>query len=173
MIAVIQDVRLSWTKRSRSGLGARRRSVAPKIFELPEIPRCAAPLSVVFHTIHLDEATDFTPVHHIETEAWTAGRTHRIPGFTIRISPEGITVVFAWEWEVGAPERSKEPRQVLSVPPGRWGQAAYNGRYTTLLGLDDWKYHQQVVNLCLTDQATTAPFAGPPIRSFQSLVELR
>lgn len=128
---------------------------------------------MVLHAVGLDEASGYTPTHDMEVMAWSPGQVHRIPGLAIRVAEDSVTAEFAWEWEVGAPERSRERRRVLTVRPGTWCSAAWNGRYTTLLGLDGWKYHQRVVNIALLEKPSLEPFAGEPTRSFSSMADLR
>jgi len=173
VIAVVQDVVVRWTRASRGGHGARERSALPRVFELPRLPEATASLATLLHTVTMDEADDFRPAHQLEVVPWTSGRVHRLPGLSIRIARDGITVDFAWEWSVGAPERDAPPRRVVTIGPAEWGRAAYNGRYTTLAGMDDWKYRERTLSVAMLEAPTTRPFVGEPRKTFESLADLR
>jgi hypothetical protein len=173
MTAILQDVQIRWTKASRAGERASQRNRVPRVYPVPGVSPTGSGLQVVHHGIVADEADGFRPVHEVVVEAWPDGRMHRVPGLALRISAIAITGTFAWEFSCGAPERSREPRQVLAVRPGTWGRATWNGRYTTMQGLDQWKYHERVLNIALFEELPADPFAGEPAKLFESLADLR
>lgn len=184
MIVIVQEVLIRWQKGERSGDGPRARAALPRRYPLPGLPPLPLPneagkvLTLLRHRVTLDAAEGYAVSEELEASREAAGSRFTIPGFTLRLDTERATMTFAWEWAVGAPERSTHPRQVVAVSPGEWGTAAWNGRYTTLQGLDGWKYHELTLNVAMLDPSTRLqsgfdPFSGEPRKRFSSLEDLR
>jgi hypothetical protein len=191
MIAVIQDISLRWTKQSRSAEGATaRRAAARDRFPVSEVSDVGPPpgssvgagrpeaspaagLRLLRHHVSLAEEDGFRPMHGGTWDDWPDGKVHRMPGLAIRVTRNAVEVTWAWEWSCGAPERSSEPRLVLTVRPGCWSQAQWNCRYTTLAGLDGWKYEERTVNIGLFEELPDSPFSGEPARRFRAMADLR
>jgi hypothetical protein len=175
MVIVIQHISTHWTKASRSGPGAKRRSSVPDALPLPFTPDPASELTLVKHTVRYDEEDGFaTPHQDVAIGGAVEGRVERFRCVQVRVVDGRAGVVYAWEpSQGGAPPRSTYHRQVLDLAAGEWGRVTYNGRHSALSGMSGWWYRQDVVNVAVLQCAVQEPFAGAPSREFSDLAHLR
>ncbi|KAB2379002.1 hypothetical protein [Actinomadura montaniterrae] len=148
MDIVVQWVRVYWTKESRGGPGAVRRSVLPEAFPLPE----AEPPFV--HEMHMLERNGFSPSTTVtsghppksQVEMTEADNCLRV--LPVRDAPEWASSGLDVTWRPAAV--TMRPRQTL-----RW---QINHRLTAEGG---WYYRLDTLNVSYGNR-TTEVFLRPP-----------
>lgn len=149
MDIVVQWVRTSWTKRSRGGPGAIRRSTLPEAFPLPE----SAPPFV--HEVRMQERDGFTPTTTItsglppttDVELTETDDTLRVL-LVAQAIPEWASNGLDLAWRPAAV--TLRPRQTL-----RW---QITHRFTTERG---WHYRLDTLNISY-GKHTAEVFLHPP-----------
>jgi hypothetical protein len=136
-VVLVQRIRTVWTKESRGGTGAQRRSATPTAFVLPRLP---APKHLILHEVSLNEATDFA-IEEREHERDLG--TLDLGWVVIAASAHQVAVRFA-----SPSEQSGEPRvrarDAFSLDRAQWGRVAYNLRHGAERG---WWYEQVLINV--------------------------
>lgn len=137
---------VTWTKESRGGEAAGRRTAACRVSE----PTFTAPLpggatDFLFHTT-LAEANGFRPLESVEAIEWPGGNQLFIRPlrFTKRVGT--LMVVIENDYmALGAPRRCWGRIDLFAQQPGEVGQIEYNGRFsskTCFHHTSGWHYQQ-------------------------------
>ncbi|MFD9882555.1 hypothetical protein ACFWZT_13945 [Streptomyces alboflavus] len=132
MDVTVQWVRTSWTKQSRGGEAAARRSAAPVGFALPH------GLAPHPHTVRMHERDGFAP-HHGQGELKRVDVQLREAEGRLRVFPR-VQPLFA------LPPRPRRPPAVRLVP-GQWVRWQLNYRFSSAAGIRDWSYWMDTFNI--------------------------
>ncbi len=146
---LIQEIRVNWSKKYRSGKAAAVRNAVPEVFDLP-----ASNSPHGYHqTLLFMEETGFeVPKSSMDEfkERVGAGGYWFFECMRTRFEGEDMVVVYAYDPNVGAPRRTAMAREVMKLKPGEWGQIIYNSRSSmkSLTTAGEWRYQKVVFNLC-------------------------
>jgi hypothetical protein len=136
-VLVVQRIRTVWTKESRGGAGAQRRSATPTAFALPRFP---APNHLLVHEVDSNEATDFA----VEERDYEQDLAPLDLGWVvIESSAHQVGVRFASPSDLSGEPRVRA-RDAFTLDRGQWGRVAYNLRHTEDRG---WWYEQVFINV--------------------------
>lgn len=173
-MVVVQEVTLWWTKKSRSAPGSTVRNAVPELFEVPFRPATMNRTGVAYHGVLIQEWLGFGQIEQTVDElACPDTEPVKLGCLYIRPREEVTEVVYAYDFDCGgAPVRTPLPRVVLTLRPGQWGRAVYNGRF------EDWKtrewlYKKVVANVAHVQDTEEQVFSGAPSKSFADLALLR
>jgi hypothetical protein len=157
MEVAAQWVRTSWTKRSRGGVEARRRSAVPVVFPLPET---ALPMT---HEVTLDERSLFVPrevLHRAEPVAEEVELTE----------DGGMLRVYLTAYPFGTPCRWRRPPAVR-LEVGQWLRWQINYRIPGPC-CGEGSYRQDTLNLAYGKVCTNI-FQGTPSHRRDERAHLR
>jgi hypothetical protein len=152
-----QWIRTSWTKRSRGGAEAGRRSTVPVAFPLPDI---TLPIT---HEVTLDERSLFAPrslVHHAEPANAEVELTEA----------DGMLRIHLAATAFGMPRRWRRPPAVR-LAAGQWLRWQINYRFPGLCR-GEWTYRQDTLNLAY-GKVSANIFQGTPARHVDERAPLR
>ncbi|MBF6469883.1 hypothetical protein IU427_32685 [Nocardia beijingensis] len=164
MQILLQWVRTSWTKKSRSGAAAAARNTAPIAFELPVIGRA------IIHEVTLNECDAFRPISTLRD--LPASRPEMMIESVSLAEKQGklrILPTIPALWQI--PPRRRRPPAV-HVEPGQWIRWQLNYRFSSATGDGDWSYHLHTLNVAY---GPTQPdtFFGTPTRYVDERGSLR
>lgn len=169
---VIQEIKVRWSKESRSGAAAAQRQATPSAWALPERPLGSFGLhqELVFEeSCHFQ----FTQARVLDI---TDEHRHYLAGCVqVHREPPVVIVMYCYYEEAGgAPERTHHPRQVLQLNVGEWGRVIYNGRFTNSRPTGGaWLYQQVTVNIAHLQHYEPQTFLdGQPVKVFTDLAKL-
>jgi hypothetical protein len=129
MDTVVQRVGMSWTKESRGGREAVRRSAAPTAFPIP------SGLASALHEVSLLESSSFQPHAQVRDLAECGMNLLEADGFLTVSPPEAIPG--------GVPRRDWRPPAVR-LAPGQWLRWQINYRFG---GRTNWTYRLETFNV--------------------------
>ncbi|WP_030687808.1 hypothetical protein [Streptomyces sp. NRRL B-1347] len=132
MEVTVQWVRTSWTKQSRGGAAAVRRSAVPVGFALPH------DLAPAAHTVWMHERDGFVPHHGQEVCKRVDVQLCEAEG-RLRVFPR-VRPLFA------LPPQPRRPPAVRLVP-GQWVRWQLNYRFSSAAGVRDWSYWLDTFNI--------------------------
>ncbi|WP_457033558.1 hypothetical protein [Kitasatospora sp. P5_F3] len=132
MEITVQWIRTSWTKQSRGGEAAARRSAAPVGLAVPQ----AWASSV--HVVRMHEEDDFEP-RESQGELRSVNVSLREAEGRLRVLPR-VDPLF------GLPPRLRRPPAVRLIP-GQWVRWQLNYRFSSAAGIRDWSYWLDTFNI--------------------------
>jgi len=138
-VLVVQRVVTTWTKESRGGPEAARRSATPSALPLPVMP--AAESGAVVHFVTLAEQRAFAPTEEAAVCQF-ADLPRFVPELELRADGDDLQIRFVWGGPVGAPERARGA--VTRLRPGEWCRVLHNGRFPEE---STWSYQSTVLNV--------------------------
>ena len=156
-MTIVQQIETIWGKESRSSEKAAIRNSVPDAFEAPISEKGKS----LHQYIHFDEKTEFKHPTSKISSIDDNRKNHFFDAVRVYFEDDVLKVVYSYSPDqVGAPERSPVPRQVLSLNNGEWGKVVYTGRFCgSYTGYGDWFYRKEVFNI--------ANVSGPHVRIFQ------
>lgn len=146
-MVLIQEIRTVWSKASRGGAAAARRSSVPEA-ALFHPPGARPAAGQIFHRVlFYGEANDFAGPIKSEAAELTADSTS-VGCVRVEVSARGLTVAYEYDYGCGGlPPRMARPgvglREEMTVGPESWARVRYNGRFSG----EDWWYQKVVVNV--------------------------
>lgn len=176
---IIQHIHITWTKASRGGHLAERRSEIPDAFAIPKPPATYDKSQhYIVHDVEFGERNEFAEPIRSQTTAPNIDTTFTTKNCTVELADNSATVIY--EWRDGAPERhffdkSGTPvpvRKQLQVTADQWVRLEYNGRF---VGYDcgNWWYEHSIVNVALASAECLDVFlATRPSASFKQVAHL-
>ena len=164
MRAVVQQVSVTWTKRSRGAPGAVARSAVPEGFPLPD--DAAAPSALVVHHVRAAERDGFIPVERVEIpdHGVAAEDLARVELAVVDGALAVARPAARWDRTLAYPRARHQLRKAaFRLTPGTWGRLRANFRHAPEWCGDGW-YQQIVVNVAwLPDGPAPAElFTGTP-----------
>jgi hypothetical protein len=162
---VAQWVTTEWTKRSRGGPGAARRSAVPQGFRLPGRKRG------VVHEVMITERNDFQPIESFGAEPPEREPSLARSGLRLVRADKGVRVELLLARH-GAPSRARRPPAVW-LAPGEWlrWQVNYRMSWPVIEG-GRWEYRQDTLNIAV-GPADPELFFGEPTRHIDERGYLR
>ncbi|WP_326946372.1 hypothetical protein OG439_44580 [Amycolatopsis sp. NBC_01307] len=155
MDVVAQQVRTTWTTRSRGGAAASRRNRVPTVFPLPDHAGGQV------HRVDVDESTGFEPRFAVRP-------IDELAGITLR-ERDGVLEVQVAAAPMGWPRR--EWRPMVRLEPGEWLRWQINHRFgATCMCGSEWSYRLETLSLAY---GGVPDFTGTPTRTVAELGDLR
>ncbi|MCA9039207.1 MAG: hypothetical protein KDA65_02540 [Planctomycetaceae bacterium] len=176
---IVQHILITWTKASRGGPLAERRSEIPVAFPVPHPP----PVydrneNYIVHKVDFGERNEFVSPIRSQTILRSIDTKFSTTNCTVEFTDAVADVVY--EWRSGAPEqkffdKSGTPvpvRKRLNVETGKWVRVEYNVRFS---GYDcgNWFYEHSIINVALaTPESLDIFVTSKPSAEFQQLSHL-
>lgn len=165
---LIQHLLVDWTKLTRGGVGARKRSALPRAAKVPPISNMAP---FVLHRLLYLERDDFRPASTLITADSAAGLAVKVLEFSWQDSR--LSVRFYRDGFNAATPSAYPFKNVFTLQPQEWGRLEYNGRYSGMYS-GEWWYEQHVYNIGLFDNWKPNVFVKTaPVSEFSELAQLR
>ena len=165
-LLVVQEIIVTWTKKSRGGAMAAQRNAIPEAFPLPSVPDIKYSSALVHNKVTFYKGAH----HHITVEALLQKNVYW--GCTSAYwDGTHIVVTFSYNRNCGgAPDRIAFPRKVLTLALGTWGRVRHNGRFSGIEG--QWTYQKTVLNIGYFDNLTENVFLTKPQRVFSEMADV-
>jgi hypothetical protein len=139
---IIQRIIVEWTKKSRGGIGAKRRSQIDEALRIP--PTSDSTSTYVFHNVRIAEWFDFNEQATMETSS--AKKQLETEPLNFHVAAGVLKTRFCWSREhCGAP--SRESRDLFVLSKNQWARFVCNGRFSKDLDTGEWTYHKTVFNI--------------------------
>ncbi|PHS03080.1 MAG: hypothetical protein COA78_19330 [Blastopirellula sp.] len=140
---VIQHIHTTWTKQSRGGDGARRRSSVPEAVKLPSTV-LATPY--ILHQSRFDEGSNFRQTDLVKS-AKNIGDLN-LKDLELKIEDNQISVRYHRDHSNAAKEHPHPYSDVFTLNKSEWGQLTFNGRFTDF-DTGQWSYEKSTYNIGL------------------------
>ena len=168
-ILVVQNIRIVASLESPELVASIRRTLLPEPARVLLPPATEANFVVLQHLVREGMHPYYGPPE--ELILLESAQDFTLGGVTIQPHPHITRLSYEYSVsEVGAPRRSRWPRQ-FEVRPGEWVQFACNGRFSSWTDL--WYYARSVFNVGLFDAPTGREFTETePVERYRDLARL-
>jgi len=173
MLVIVQEIKVSWTKKSRGGEGSVQRNTVPEVFILPPVQPVKYDDVLIHQQIRFGESNDFDmPNGELKTEKFEVNTRSEFGCLSLRFKPAQLEIQYKYGWScTGAPRRDDHP-WTRFLDAGQWIQMIYNGRFNS--GWESfWTYHKTVFNIALLAQFNPDIFLKQPTHKFTDMADLR
>ena len=169
---IIQEIETTWSKKSREANKASIRNSVPEAFDIPNNKEDIN----IYQLYRYEEETEFKDPK-IKIEKFNDKKLNNFFG-ALRLYYENniLKVKYTYSPEnVGAPERTVYPKEVLSLKSGEWGRVIYTGRFCgTYSSYTEWFYKKEVFNIANIEIPNISIFTKTkPKKTFKDIANLR
>ncbi len=140
--ALVQVIKVEWTKSSRGGQGARDRNSVPSALAIPDVLLGRWTREILVNTTHWSEANAFAHPNRRESERLPANKVLRIDPVSIALGDPELAIGLDHETLL---VRFVPVRREIVLMRGDWARVVFNARYACI-DSGNWWYEQVTVN---------------------------
>ena len=181
-VICIQEIRTSWTKASRGGLGAVARTRVPKALpfllpvSVPKMPSLLLQIARFTESYPFDAAKSFQNKYERGLQLKDVAEPYNFRGVSACFCDGHISVEYEYKWEQGMPWRYSTTNDVARLEIGQWCQVLLNVRYSSYLyayGESNHWYESTFINIGLFNQVETGIFLNTePVKVYDRMAHL-